>query len=333
MQLTDVTQALSRGQPRRPARARDPRAADRSRLLARGVHLSRRARRRASPASRACCCGSASSASSATRSTSRAATASTSGTRCSRPAPTTGSGRSGSSRSGSCACRSSTSSSARTPTRSRRRTAPAMPWAVKLDKEEDFIGKWALERVAERPGRDGARRLHARRTARVPTEGAVVLDERGDAGRPGHQRAPLAPARRVIGMAWVPAALATTARRSRSPTTARRLAGSSRPSRSTTRRARCSARDALAFLTPVDRESGAPASPMERPRPPAGAGSSSVTAGTSPSATTSARSDCVRETVGFADRSHLPKLELHGTDVRAREPASRSGATAPGGAR
>ena len=27
----------------------------------------------------------------------------------------------------------------------------AMPWAVKLDKDEDFIGKWALEHVAEQP--------------------------------------------------------------------------------------------------------------------------------------------------------------------------------------
>ena len=27
----------------------------------------------------------------------------------------------------------------------------AMPWIVKLDKEQDFIGKWALERFAEEP--------------------------------------------------------------------------------------------------------------------------------------------------------------------------------------
>ena len=55
----------------------------------------------------------------------------------------------------------------------------AMPWAVKLDKDEDFIGKWALERFAEHPGEtmlvgftlaDGL----------VPTEGAVVMDQRGD---------------------------------------------------------------------------------------------------------------------------------------------------------
>ena len=41
----------------------------------------------------------------------------------------------------------------------------AMPWAVKLDKDEDFIGKWALARAAERTERDRARRLHARATA------------------------------------------------------------------------------------------------------------------------------------------------------------------------
>ena len=83
----------------------------------------------------------------------------------------------------------------------------AMPWAVKLDKDEDFIGKWALERVAEHPGEtmlvgftlaDG----------RVPTEGAVVVDQHGD---PAGQVTSVRRSRqlgRVIGMAWVPAALA-----------------------------------------------------------------------------------------------------------------------------
>jgi sarcosine oxidase subunit alpha len=83
----------------------------------------------------------------------------------------------------------------------------AMPWAVKLDKDEDFIGKWALERVAEHPGEtmlvgftlaDGL----------VPTEGAVVMDQRGD---PAGQVTSARRSRqlgRVIGMAWVPAALA-----------------------------------------------------------------------------------------------------------------------------
>jgi glycine cleavage system aminomethyltransferase T len=36
----------------------------------------------------------------------------------------------------------------------------AMPWIVKLDKDEDFIGRWALEHAAERPAETGAGRLH-----------------------------------------------------------------------------------------------------------------------------------------------------------------------------
>ena len=102
--VTDVTQALSRGQPRRAEGARDPRGPDRPRRLARGLRVPRRQAAARSPASTRCCCGSASSARSATRSTSRPPTASTSGTRSSRPAR----GRSASSRSGSCGCRSCT---------------------------------------------------------------------------------------------------------------------------------------------------------------------------------------------------------------------------------
>jgi sarcosine oxidase subunit alpha len=80
----------------------------------------------------------------------------------------------------------------------------AMPWAVKLDKDEDFIGKWALARAAAEPGEfslvgftvaDGV----------VPTEGAVVL---GAGGTPAGQVTSARRSRqlgRVIGMAWVPA--------------------------------------------------------------------------------------------------------------------------------
>ncbi len=73
----------------------------------------------------------------------------------------------------------------------------AMPWIVKLDKEEDFIGKWALERAAgaeletalvgiklrRRARADRGRRRAARRRRRRPR-------------RPGHERALLAAARR-----------------------------------------------------------------------------------------------------------------------------------------
>ncbi len=84
----------------------------------------------------------------------------------------------------------------------------AMPWIVKLDKEEDFIGRWALERYANEPPEtslvgftlpDGT----------VPTEGAVVLDgTRAPIGQVTSSRfSPVL--RRVIGMAWVPAGRAS----------------------------------------------------------------------------------------------------------------------------
>jgi sarcosine oxidase, subunit alpha len=83
----------------------------------------------------------------------------------------------------------------------------AMPWIVKLDKEQDFIGRWALEHYSEIPPStmlvgftlpDGD----------VPTEGAVVLGEDGSpAGQVTSSRhSPVLD--RTIGMAWVPAALA-----------------------------------------------------------------------------------------------------------------------------
>jgi sarcosine oxidase subunit alpha len=84
----------------------------------------------------------------------------------------------------------------------------AMPWIVKLDKDEDFIGKWALEHAAEHPSEttlvgftlpDGD----------VPTEGAAVLDGRGEpigqvtSARHSRQLG------QIIGMAWVPADMAS----------------------------------------------------------------------------------------------------------------------------
>ncbi len=74
----------------------------------------------------------------------------------------------------------------------------AMPWIVKLDKEQDFIGRWALEHAAEH-GAEHALVGFTMANGHVPTEGAVVL--------PGGQvtssrRSPQLG--RVIGMAWVP---------------------------------------------------------------------------------------------------------------------------------
>ncbi len=83
----------------------------------------------------------------------------------------------------------------------------AMPWAVKLDKEDAFIGMWALERVAEHPAPTALVGFTLPNGA-VPTEGAAVLDH---AGRPAGQVTSARHSRqlgRVIGMAWVPAPLA-----------------------------------------------------------------------------------------------------------------------------
>ncbi len=84
----------------------------------------------------------------------------------------------------------------------------AMPWIVKLDKDEDFIGRWALEHAAEHPG-PTALVGFTLPDGDVPTEGAAVLDGRGEpigqvtSARHSRQLG------QVIGMAWVPAALAT----------------------------------------------------------------------------------------------------------------------------
>ena len=83
----------------------------------------------------------------------------------------------------------------------------AMPWIVKLDKDQDFIGKWALEHYAEE---EPATRLVGFTLANgyVPTEGAVIVDAAGDpAGQVTSARfSPVLD--RVIGMAWVPSPVA-----------------------------------------------------------------------------------------------------------------------------
>ena len=82
-----------------------------------------------------------------------------------------------------------------------------MPWAVKLDKEEQFIGKWALEHFAGTPAETALVGFTVA-DGRVPTEGAVVLDQQGRAaGQVTSARRSLQ-LQRVIGMAWVPSALA-----------------------------------------------------------------------------------------------------------------------------
>ena len=192
--MTDVTQALVRGQPGRPARARDHGGGHRPRLLGRGVHLPRRqagARRRRAvpdPADRL-------------RRRGRLRDPLPGGA---RRAPLGGAargrrrarrcGRSGSSRSASCACRSCTSSSGRTPTPSRRRSAPRCRGSSSSTRSEDFIGRWALERYGGAGARDRARRLHDGRRSRADRGRRGGRPRRGR-GRPRHVVALVAAAR------------------------------------------------------------------------------------------------------------------------------------------
>jgi sarcosine oxidase subunit alpha len=82
----------------------------------------------------------------------------------------------------------------------------AMSWIVKLDKQEDFIGKWALEHYASQPPHTALVGFTLA-DSQVPTEGAVVIDEQGaPAGQVTSARySPVLG--KVIGMAWVPSAL------------------------------------------------------------------------------------------------------------------------------
>ncbi len=83
----------------------------------------------------------------------------------------------------------------------------AMPWIVKLDKEQDWIGKWALEHYQESaPTTELVGFTLA--NGDVPTEGAVVVDAQGlPAGQVTSSRhSPVLG--RTIGMAWVPNAVA-----------------------------------------------------------------------------------------------------------------------------
>jgi sarcosine oxidase subunit alpha len=83
----------------------------------------------------------------------------------------------------------------------------AMPWIVKLDKEQDFIGKWALEHYSQQTPASALVGFSLA-NGHVPTEGAVVVDESGTpAGQvTSSRRSPVLG--RTIGMAWVPEALA-----------------------------------------------------------------------------------------------------------------------------
>jgi sarcosine oxidase subunit alpha len=83
----------------------------------------------------------------------------------------------------------------------------AMSWIVKLDKEQDYIGKWALQHYSLQAPATSLVGFHSAK-GHVPTEGAVVVDDRGEpVGQVTSARhSPVLD--RVIGMAWVPEPLA-----------------------------------------------------------------------------------------------------------------------------
>jgi len=84
--------------------------------------------------------------------------------------------------------------------------AAAMPWIVKLDKEGDFIGKWALKHYAEIEP-ETALVGFTMANGHVPTEGAVVVRSGVAAGQVTSSRySPQLD--QVIGLAWVPKDLA-----------------------------------------------------------------------------------------------------------------------------
>jgi sarcosine oxidase subunit alpha len=83
----------------------------------------------------------------------------------------------------------------------------AMPWIVKLDKKQDFIGRWALEHASDKRA-ELALVGFTMADGHVPTEGAVVRDENGGPLGQVTSARHSAQLGRAIGMAWVPAALA-----------------------------------------------------------------------------------------------------------------------------
>lgn len=77
---------------------------------------------------------------------------------------------------------------------------------VKLDKAQDFVGRWALEHAAQETP-DAVLVGFTTAGGELPTEGAVVLHEGAAAGQvTSARRSPKL--QRTIGLAWVPAALA-----------------------------------------------------------------------------------------------------------------------------
>jgi sarcosine oxidase subunit alpha len=82
-----------------------------------------------------------------------------------------------------------------------------MGWAVKLEKEQEFIGKWALGHLATAPAETTLVGFTVA-GGHLPREGAVVLDLHGRAAGQVTSARRSRQLDRVIGMAWVPTRLA-----------------------------------------------------------------------------------------------------------------------------
>ena len=215
-----------------------------------------------------------------------------------------------------------------------------MPWIVKLDKEEDFIGRWALEHGPGARGREQAGRLHDRQRRGADTRAprwSATGTSRSAASPP---RASRPSSRRTIGMAWVPAALAEDGTRDharrRRPAADRTGADDSllRP------RPGAAARMSFEFLAPDaaaagQRDGDLRAAQPDRVGPPRpGARTSTDRAGwrvgdrlREPRGRAAPR---CRESVGVADLSFLGKLELQAEPGDRRR---RSSPSSPAAAR
>jgi sarcosine oxidase subunit alpha len=80
--------------------------------------------------------------------------------------------------------------------------AAGMPWAVKLDKEQAFIGRWALEAASHAEASDLLVGFIVD-DGTLPTEGSVIVVDGASAGIvTSARRSPQLGS--VIGMAWVP---------------------------------------------------------------------------------------------------------------------------------
>ena len=82
----------------------------------------------------------------------------------------------------------------------------SMSWIVKLDKEDDFVGRWALEHAAVREHRETLVGFRCADGA-PPHEGAAIVVDGAPAGRVTSARFSERLGR-AIGLAWVPTALA-----------------------------------------------------------------------------------------------------------------------------